>query len=133
MSGATTQAHRPVACSAFRCRSAESYQDASLPMSAKRLLNLYAGETPADARAPFKLALTPGLIDLGWGAVGTGPVTAINGDSPAEIYVVSWITSIRLGQPVLYGPLVIEDLWACRPPVRPGLHSEPDADDRAGR
>ena len=39
----------------------ESYQDASLPMSAKRLLDLYAEETPADARAPVKLAPTPGL------------------------------------------------------------------------
>ena len=45
MSGATTQAPAGGMCSAFRCRS-RSYQDASLPMSAKRLLNLYAeGDT----------------------------------------------------------------------------------------
>ena len=118
MSGATTQA--PAGGMQRIPLSFESYQDASLPMSAKRLLNLYAEETPADARAPFKLAPTPGLIDPGWGTVGTGPVTAINGDSPGEIYVVSGDHFYRLGQPVLYGPLVIEDLGFV------GLPSGPD-------
>ena len=76
MSGATIQA--PAGGMQRIPLSFETYQDASLPMSAKYLLNLYAEKTPSDARAPFKLTPTPGLIDSGWGPVGASPVTAIN-------------------------------------------------------
>ena len=113
MSGATTQA--PAGGMQRIPLSFESYQDASLPMSAKRLLNLYAEETPSDARAPFKLAPTPGLVATvsvypDWGAVGSGPVTAMNGDFPGTFFVVSGDHFYRVNQPVLYGPLVITDL-----------------------
>ena len=87
----------------------ETYQDASLPMSAKYLLNIYAEQTPADARAPFKLTATPGLTGTGW-VMGSGPVTAMNGDIPGTLYVVSGDHFYRLGAPTVDGPIVIQDL-----------------------
>ena len=84
----------------------------------KYLLNMYAEETPADARAPFKLTPTPGLIPSGW-VTGSGPVTAMNGELPGYFYVVSGDHFYRLYQAALYGPIVIADLGYVGTPTGP--------------
>ena len=65
----------------------ESYQHANLPLSAKRLVNMFAEQQPADARAEVALVSAPGLLTLL--SVGTGPVKVINSDLPGYNYVVS--------------------------------------------
>jgi len=65
----------------------ESYQHPSVPLSAKRLLNVMAEEAPADARTHAALVPTPGLTP--WLTVGTGPIRAINTDMPGVVYFIS--------------------------------------------
>ena len=65
----------------------ESYAHPSLPLSAKRLVNLMAEKQPDDARVAAALVSTPGLLPFQ--AVGTGPILAMNDDEPGRIYVVS--------------------------------------------
>jgi hypothetical protein len=72
----------------------ESYQHPSLPLSAKRLLNFYIEQAPADALTQTVMRSTPGLAP--YGTTGTGPVYAINGDFPGYIYVVSGTQAYRL-------------------------------------
>jgi len=65
----------------------ESYEHPSLPLSAKRLLNVMAEEAPADARTHAALVPTPGLAPHL--AVGSGPIHAINTDLPGVMYFIS--------------------------------------------
>jgi hypothetical protein len=88
----------------------ESYQHPSLPLSAKRVLNLMAEKAPDDARTPAFLASTPALVP--WPpvlTVGTGPVWAMNDDMPGRIYIVSGTHAYRLSFPIV-GGVTVEDL-----------------------
>jgi hypothetical protein len=67
--------------------SLESYQHTSVPLSGKKLTNMYAEQQPNDARTAAALRPTPGLST--WLPVGSGPIHAINDDQPGSIYVVS--------------------------------------------
>lgn len=88
MSGAATQQQPAPATGMQRIPlPLESYQHQSLPLTAKRLLNMMAEQEPADARTNAALIPTPGLVE--WLSVGTGPIRAINSDFPGYIYVVS--------------------------------------------
>lgn len=86
----------------------ESYQHPSLPLVAKRLLNLMAEKAPDDARTAAALVSTPGLVAWsvaagGSGPVGTGPILAMNDDQPGRIYVVSGTQAFRLYFPLTGG------------------------------
>ena len=72
----------------------ESYQHPSLPLTAKRLLNLMAEKAPDDARVAAALVPTPGLVP--YIPVGTGPILAMNDDVPGAIYVVSGTRAYRV-------------------------------------
>jgi hypothetical protein len=72
----------------------ESYQHPSLPLTAKRLLNLMAEKAPDDARVAAALVPTPGLVP--YIPIGTGPILAMNDDVPGAIYVVSGRRAYRL-------------------------------------
>jgi hypothetical protein len=72
----------------------ESYEHASLPLSAKRLINFYAEQAPSDARTAAALIPTPGLIELL--TIGTGPVKVINSDLPGYNYIVSGAQFFRV-------------------------------------
>ena len=85
----------------------ESYEHPSLPLVAKRLLNLMSEKAPADARTAAFLASTPGL--LASQAIGLGPILAMNDDMPGRIYVVSGTNAYRLYFP-LAGGVVVDDL-----------------------
>lgn len=87
----------------------ESYQHASSPLSAKRLLNFYAEQEPSDARTAAALISTPGLSPLGV-TLGTGPVHAINCDRPGIIYAVSGTHAYRVTLPFGGAVYTIEDL-----------------------
>ena len=92
----------------------ESYAHPSLPLSAKRLINLMAEKQPDDARVAAALVSTPGLVPWdtthgGPGAIGTGPIWAMNDDMPGRIYVVSGTHAYRLSFP-LGGGTTVEDL-----------------------
>ena len=92
----------------------ESYQHPSLPLSAKRLLNVMAEQAPADARTTAALVSTPTLQAWdstvgGSGAIGTGPILAMNDDMPGRVYIVSGSHFYRLYFP-LGGSVVVEDL-----------------------
>lgn len=52
-----------------------SYRLRSLPVSAQRMVNLYAEQQPSDAKAPLILKSTPGLRT--WATVGTGPIRGL--------------------------------------------------------
>ena len=89
----------------------ESYQHPSLPLSAKKLLNLMAEKAPDDARTPAFLASTPGLVAWvtttgGPGPIGAGPILALNDDMPGRIYVVSGHQAFRLYFPLAGGVTV---------------------------
>lgn len=65
----------------------ESYQHASLPLSDKKLLNLYSENAAPDSRSSASLISTPGLtVGL---VLGTGPILAINSEVPGRLYVAS--------------------------------------------
>jgi hypothetical protein len=65
----------------------ESYQHASKPFNAKRLLNYVAEDAPPDSRAPFVLVPTPGLVPVR--QIGSGPWFAFNTNLLGGFYVVS--------------------------------------------
>jgi|SRR5579862_225330 len=87
----------------------ESYQHPSLPLLAKRLLNVMAEQQPADARVSAALVSTPGLV--AFEAVGTGPILAMNDDMPGRIYIVSGKGFYRLSFPIT-GGMTVEELNA---------------------
>jgi hypothetical protein len=72
----------------------ESYQHPSLPLVAKRLLNLMAEKAPDDARVAAALVSTPGLVP--YISVGLGPILAMNDDQPGPIYIVSGQEAFRM-------------------------------------
>ena len=86
----------------------ESYQHPSLPLNAKRLLNVMAEQQPADSRTAAALVSTPGLVP--WQTVGTGPILAMNDDMPGRIYIVSGTRFYRMSFNVTGPPINIEDL-----------------------
>lgn len=85
-----------------------SYQHDSPPLMFARLLNLYAEDQPDNARSKFALISTPGLRPFI--QIGTGPIRAINGDSPGLYYLVSGTRFYRAKNVGTGGPLVVDDL-----------------------
>jgi hypothetical protein len=65
----------------------ESYEHPSLPLSAKKLVNLMAEQEPQDARTAAALISTPGLQSFL--TVGTGPIRAMDFSLPGRLYVAS--------------------------------------------
>lgn len=86
----------------------ESYEHPSLPLSAKRLLNLMAEKAPDDARTTAALVSTPGLIPFQ--TVGTGPILAMNDDMPGRVYIVSGTRAYRLYTELGMPGLFVDDL-----------------------
>ena len=82
----------------------ESYEHPSLPLVAKRLLNLMAEKQPADARTTAALVSTPGLLP--YLSVGTGPIRALNDDQPGVLYLVSGTEFYRVSFPTGGAPSV---------------------------
>lgn len=85
----------------------ESYEHPSLPLVAKRLINLMAEKAPDDARVAAALVPTPGLQDFQ--AIGSGPILAMNDEMPGRIYLVSGTHAYRLSFP-LGGGVTVDDL-----------------------
>jgi hypothetical protein len=71
----------------------ESYQHPSLPLSAKRLLNCFAEQAPADARNPVALRTTPGLVYRE--TLGAGPVVSFDTNLVGGYYAVSGTQAFR--------------------------------------
>jgi hypothetical protein len=65
----------------------ESYEHPSLPLVAKRLINMMVEATPSDARTATPVISTPTLQP--YATYGTGPILAMNDDLPGRIYLVS--------------------------------------------
>jgi hypothetical protein len=96
----------------------ESYSHSSLPLSAKRLINLMAEQEPADARTAAALVSTAGL-NL-FMTVGSGPIWALNDDQPGVTYVVSGTHFYRVTFPNAPDPTpAIEDMGDVGVPARP--------------
>jgi len=98
----------------------ESYQHPSLPLVAKRLLNVMAEKAPDDARVAAALVSTPGLLAWttalgGSGPIGAGPILAMNDDMPGRIYIVSGTQAFRLYFPVA-GGVTVDYLGTSAPP-----------------
>ena len=79
----------------------ESYEHPSLPLSAKRLINVMAEQQPADARTVGALMSTPTLQAWdaaagGSGAIGTGPILAMNDEAPGVYYIASGTKFYRM-------------------------------------
>ena len=72
----------------------DSYRHPSLPLSAKRILNLYAEQEPTDARTEVALLSTPGLRLFT--TYGSGPILAMNDDAPGRLYVASGTALYRV-------------------------------------
>ena len=72
----------------------ESYEHPSLPLVAKRLINVMSEKQPADARTTAALVSTPGLVP--YTPCGTGPILAMNDDVPGVIYIVSGTQFFRM-------------------------------------
>ena len=72
----------------------ESYEHPSLPLVAKRLVNVMSEKQPADARTTAALVSTPGLVP--YIPVGGGPIVAMNDDVPGAVYIVSGTMCYRL-------------------------------------
>ena len=72
----------------------EIYEHPSLPLSAKKLLNLMVEQAPADARTATPLVSTPGLLP--YLSVGLNPILAMNDEAPGVIYFVSGTKAYRL-------------------------------------
>ncbi len=64
-----------------------SYQHPSLPLSAQRLLNMFAEREDQGSRVDAALVSTAGLTFDN--VYGTGPIWAMNDDLPGRIYIVS--------------------------------------------
>jgi len=73
----------------------ESYEKPEKIISAKRLLNFYAEQEPADARSAAALIPTPGLVPTG-NVLGAGPVLALNSDMPGAIYGIAGTHAYRV-------------------------------------
>jgi hypothetical protein len=71
----------------------ESYEHPSRPLSAKRLLNCFAEQAPADARSQVALRTVPGLVYRE--TLGTGPVYVLNTDYVGGFYAVSGTVAYR--------------------------------------
>jgi len=71
----------------------ESYEHPSRPLSAKRLLNCFVEEAPKDARAPFVLRTSPGLVYRE--TLGSGPLEAFNTELVGGFYAVSGNAAYR--------------------------------------
>jgi hypothetical protein len=82
----------------------ESYEHPSLPLTAKRLVNVMAEKQPADARTTAALVSTPGLVP--YITVGSGPILAMNDDVPGFIYVVSGTEAFRVSFDIAGSPTV---------------------------
>jgi len=94
----------------------ESYEHPSLPLTAKRLINVMAEKLPADARVAAALVSSPSLQAWdgsvgGTGPIGTGPILAMNDDVPGRIYIVSGTGFYRLSFPIT-GGVTVEELNA---------------------
>ena len=92
----------------------ESYEHPSLPLTAKRLINVMSEKLPADARVAAALVSSPSLQAWdpaagGSGPIGTGPILAMNDDMPGRIYIVSGNQAFRLYFP-LGGGVVVDYL-----------------------
>jgi hypothetical protein len=109
----------------------ESYEHPSLPLSAKRLINLMAEQQPADARTAAALVSTPTL--KAWndpGLIGPGPIRAINDEMPGLVYLISGTGAYRLvlsypgGVAVNYlgdlGALAAVNPWESSPTIAAG-------------
>lgn len=96
----------------------ESYSHPSVPLSAKRLINLYAEQEPADARTAAALVSTPGTRLFR--TVGTGPIKALNDDMPNRIYIVSGTRFYRLYVDT-GGSVIVDDLGEIGIPDDPGV------------
>lgn len=84
----------------------EIYEHPSLPLTAKKLLNMMVEQAPKDARTETPLVSTPGLVN--YITVGSGPILAMNDDMPGPIYVVSGTEAFRVrfdpgGNPIVEG------------------------------
>lgn len=84
----------------------QSYQLASLPASAQRLVNCYVELTPEDARSPFIIKPTPGLVPRY--LIGAGPIYAM-ASMPGRMYFVSGSEAIRVSPHPITG--VMENVW----------------------
>jgi len=85
----------------------DSYTHESLPLSAKRLINVCSEQAPDDARTKGALISTTGLqVYLN---VGTGPIVALCGDYPGVTYVVSGTRAYRI-RFLIDGTTPIDDL-----------------------
>ena len=96
----------------------ESYQHQSLPLSAKRLLNMYAEQEPADARTQVALLPTAGLLP--WQTIGTGPIHAMNNEMAGVWYIASGTRFYRMRTSPASSPPSIEDLGDIGAPNIPG-------------
>src|SRR5580765_4760303 len=76
----------------------ESYEHPSLPLVAKRLINLMSEQQPADALTAAALVSTPALVP--YLVVGDGPILAMNDDMVGVLYIVSGTKFYR----VRFGP-----------------------------
>jgi hypothetical protein len=81
----------------------ESYQHPSLPLSAKRLLNCFAEQAPADAHSAVALRTTPGLVYRE--TLGSGPFQSFNTTLVGGYYAVSGTQAFRnaLGATTMIG------------------------------
>ena len=95
----------------------ETYQHPSLPLSAKRLLNLMAENQPPDARTQGALLSTPGLLPSL--TVGTGPIRAMNDDMPGVLYIVSGTQLWRISLPS--GPELLGDIGTAVSDIDPDV------------
>ena len=112
----------------------ESYEHPSLPLVAKRLINLMGERQPADARAVAALVSTPALqpwsatetvsgVPVPINEIGTGPILAMNDDMPGVTYIVSGTGFYRL-QFMLDGTVVLGYLGDIGTPTLPGDTAE---------
>lgn len=81
---------------------ADSYHHPSLPLSAKRIMNMYAEQAPTDARTEIALISTPGLAL--YTTYGLGPVLAMNDDAPGRLYLISGSDLYRVRPQQEMGP-----------------------------
>lgn len=71
----------------------QSYRHRSLPVSAQRLVNMYAEQQPQDAKTPVAVMRTPGLTSFS--QVGSGPIRGL-ATMDGLLYVVSGNTVYKV-------------------------------------